>query len=331
MEMRGGPTAAVGRAQVVWALTAIFVLSPAAALAQEDELLRVTLLSDRSDADVLANALRMELFPTIQEVVTGPGPIGTPDAMARSRALDADFGVWVDLVRGQLSVRAVDTMTWDVRSAPLSGPVEPSAFAVIASSLIEELIDPPSRAPEAERPQRLRIVAGDREYILTTTGEYDLVMRDRTVPEAAPSLMTSPSRVVLRFGLDFGMSAPVAVRIGMGFNALRTFRLTYTTKLGFLEDGRTAAGFELEVGHQTDVRWGRLGLGVRFGPGIHFGEGNISYGTTAGLDLASFVSWMWEVGRKNAMGFDLTFGMNHLMAEDWGIQLRTGFLWEIAP
>ncbi len=116
------------------------------------ETLSIALLTDRSDSEELAGALGVELSPVIERVVIGEGPIGTPDAMRRARDLDVDFGVWIDLVDGGLAVRVVDTLTWDVRTAPISGAVDAGAVAVIAASLVDELIEPPTPGPPGAAP-----------------------------------------------------------------------------------------------------------------------------------------------------------------------------------
>ncbi|MBW2463817.1 MAG: hypothetical protein JRH11_19360 [Deltaproteobacteria bacterium] len=315
-----------------------FVALGQAGTAQADAL-SIALLTDRSDAEELAGALGVELSPVIQRVVVGEGPFGTPDAMRRARDLDVDFGVWIDLIDGGLAVRVVDTLTWDVRTAPITGAVDAGAVAIMAASLVDELIEPPPRPPPAPpRTRRLHLAGVDRDYILTTHGSYELEVRDHAsasprtaIRPRSRATMNDAGRTILRLAVDGGFSTIGSTHFGVGRNVTRTFRLGVLFRLGGGFDG-LATSTEVEVAYQKDARHGRLSVGLRGGPDVrwmrpqeNWREGDEN---ALGVIVTSFISFMWDVGRSNAVGFGFDLGMSFFADANSLPQARTGFLWE---
>ena len=137
-----------------WLLIGVCLVSLNAA-AQTSAPPSLLLADDDPRADALATALRVELAGAGWTILRGPSPQGvTPierasSAQRAAREAGARVAMWVEAgPEGGALLRAVEVDGESTRHAPLPAPVvaiEARTFAVVASSLVDEIRTPPAR------------------------------------------------------------------------------------------------------------------------------------------------------------------------------------------
>jgi len=324
-------------------LVAVLVLSldPRTAHAQS----RVLVMADEGGPDIAA-ALRVELANRSTEVLVSAAPAGqsrverAASAQASARGSGSNAAVWLDTIDGAAGrvpmVRVAPSADADFRQAPLppEGALDPRAIAMIASSLLEEMLGPPDPPPATE----LDIHA---ELDVHVRAEAPSAVPDATpapVPDAVPPVVAAPESTPIiveqaaaaaadevdadedrsdvepfanvtlggrALGLDDVLDGGVSMRGAVGLRFERTWRLALELE-------------SLLASEHPGLETGDIGGGVSFGVS---GGGEIALGRDCALVLTTYLhaaqqrSWDWRV-----VSDARTFETYWAWAVRWGVR-----------
>ncbi len=300
----------------------------------------------------LAEALQMELAGRGMTVLVGPdvgpgsGLTRASNAQSLARLVGAGVVLWVEEGPADAStVRAVEVNGEAVRHAPFSGTlasVDPRTFAVVASSLLDEIRRPPARI-------RVRVrVEVEGEGVEIDTGSASVQVPDGRnasatlaedayieVPLSDPlpdSVVEIP--VVPEPATDAPPETPRAPDVPDADNPVdaemrRVFfgadLFPYVGSSSF-HRGRESRALSLGVwahaGEMTAVAFS-LGMNTtrgRMGGLMMAGLGNIAGADSRGLQLATGFNWV----KGNFSGTQATTGFNFVHGDVSGVQLSTG-------
>ena len=261
-----------------------FVLLGLCAMAQAGN--RVVVMNERPD---LPGALQMALAHQAEvssEPATPAGEQRLDRAAAAQRtaiADNADIGVWID----DNEVWAVLADGRDVRHAPLPADATPRVFAAIATSLVDELVQPPVAPPaivdvhvEVTPAPAVAAAAPPATTAIAVAPAAPIaavIAPPSAVAEATP-ILPRPSRTLLEIGGTIS-NASVGGQVEMLWPISPVLRLgvlgglsTMTDGYGFTNSGETLldAGVELRhIGVGTGKTHFDLGpeLGVAYASG----------------------------------------------------------------
>lgn len=276
----------------------------------------VLLLADDPPAASYATALSVELVPRGARVAVLPAP--RPGSIAdralsargEARAAGADAAVWIEVeADGSASVRAVAPDSELVAWAPLtSAGVELRVFAVVASTLLDELLAAPAdtsvtltiRVPSPEPPAPADALSPPAE-----AAPMELAPAEPAPVEPAPA---EPARRdhYLEIGATFAGVA-IGGEVGGGLYLHRNVRLALHARATWVYLAPTFGGaLSLSLGYASDDDDGRFEVAAEAGP-LLMVHGWVCNGCPGfaepGLIAGAHTGFSWQLDPMIRLGF----------------------------
>jgi hypothetical protein len=278
--------------------------APVAASAQE----RVGVVSmlDEARTATALDALAIELSASGAVAMVAPPPLGdtalerAASAQATARSIGARAAIWIEAepLGGAESVRVVGAEGEWIRHAPLVAGADARTLAVVAASLVRELLDPPA-APVNVRVE-VHIDAPGREVEVHEPGSATLLAPPAAVPAPSPATLpivvagTTTVPVVDQTSVEPDDNLPRLPRDGFVLSLGPTFA-------GIYAGGEVGLGLYLTEDFRLDAT-GMLGAVLSKGDPIGM----------AGLRLS-------RIGNAHRARFDYGIGGGLILGEDKGI------------
>ena len=277
----------------------------------------VLLLADDPPAASYATALSVELVPRGARVSVLPAPRAGSlaeralSARGEARAAGADAAVWIEAeADSSASVRAVAPDSELVAWAPLtSAGVEMRVFAVVAATLLDELLAAPRadssvtltiRVPSPEPPAPAEALSPPAETAPAETPAAE------TAPAEPPPAETARRAPYVEIGATFAGVA-IGGEAGGGVYVHRNLRLAFHARAAWMYVGPSFGGaLSLSMAYASDDDDGRFEIAAETGP-VLLTWGLVCNGCT-GIAALSFIAgahagFSWQVDPTVRLGF----------------------------